>query len=235
MNQSLTNWLIEHNFIKSEAEIFISILILFIMLIIYFLTYAFNKIKIASINNLPNNIKLEENEKILHVISKDKPGCITFFGLSTCFLFTFTSFFMDTTSFIFSGIIFTLITSNYIDLFFSKLIVTNKKILFNNLFSFFQVKNVPFNKVKIITVTSYRGIMTLRISTQKGLPIIFTHVADAYNIKAKIDTLIFTEEELKEQSIQEEKQNGKDIVLLTGLFLLAPIILLIISLLTQTH
>jgi hypothetical protein len=213
MYQSFINWQIKHNIIKSEGDFVISLGIIVVIFFVVCLSLLFSNIKKRSIKDL------QENSSPLFVITRDKPGVINIFATSVILFFWPTSFLqMSLKYLIFINAITLFFVLNFIDSFFANIIVKENYLKYRSLFTLFQYKILPFNKIKQVEVFYNRYPNNLTIRTYKGF-LLFYNVFDADKIKSKLDDLIFTEEEKQRQKIENEKDMEK------GAFLIAIIML----------
>lgn len=124
-----------------------------------------------------------------------------------------------------------LLIIKYINSFLSQLVITKNSIIYKNFSTLFRSKQILFYEIKHIDASYTHGLplrIFLTIERKGKLPVTFMDISEGFIIKETLDSLIFTDEDLKEQQKLIEKINEKTIIYIVIFLLLMPFAILLL-------
>lgn len=165
------------------------------------------------------------DEQPILVITRDKPGCLITYMIAF-FLFLNIACWSRANELLFIDALLLIFIIDYVDAFWAKVIVFKNVLVYKNWSTVFNYKTLPFKEIKTVRASYNRGFVTLQVIPKKGLLIGLKDVSDAFEIKKKLDSLIFSPDEIKNKAIKSEKANASDLFVFAVFFLILPFILL---------
>lgn len=207
----------------------IPVFILFFYIISFFLESISESSRSKTFDQIHSSFDADEKIIFYSEKKRSKFALQLSLGLSTWFLFL--TFYVDISKslpsfmFYFCLLIYLAAFLDYLDTYYSQVFITSKRVIHRTIFRPFGLRMLALSQIKDIDVTYLKDRAILSIKGNKGFRITLANFQDYFQIKAILEKMAFSKEELEEIKKKREDNDLFFLQILAFTFLSLPLII----------